>query len=211
MHLLTDDASSLSRSLPSSNAGHRSPGISCPNKQRNRAIGIGGRSSALRPTPSAAFHFTTPMSSFSSTLRATPYHAVSAVVNPLLRLSPTSVADDTFCLPREAAAPTMMTRASFGHHSMSEDRPPTSLSSSGNASGSSGNPTPQNLRDNPERLAKVKTEMCHYFQDGGASACPYGANCEKFGVLRGELCPSLNFVSPSAIHNNCLICLDSFR
>jgi len=65
---------------------------------------------------------------------------------------------------------------------MSEDRPLTVLSSSGNASGGSGHPTPQNLRDNPERLAKVKTEMCHYFQEGGARACPYGANCENVDV-----------------------------
>ena len=185
MHVLTDDAPSLSRSLPLSPAGHRSPGISHPNKkQRGRAIGIVGLSSPLRPMASSAFDFLTPRSSFSSALRATPlgYHAASAAVTPLPRSSPTSVADDTFCLPCEAAAPTMMTRASFGHHSMSEDRPPTSLSSSGNASGGSGLPTPQNLRDNPERLAKVKTEMCHYFQEGGARACPYGANCENFGV-----------------------------
>ena len=65
---------------------------------------------------------------------------------------------------------------------MSEDRPLTVLSSSGNASGGSGHLTPQNLRDNPERLAKVKTEMCHYFQEGGARACPYGANCENVDV-----------------------------
>ena len=38
--------------------------------------------------------------------------------------------------------------------------------------------TPQNLRDNPERLAKVKTEMCHYYEEGGAKACPFGANCK---------------------------------
>ena len=38
-------------------------------------------------------------------------------------------------------------------------------------------PTPQNLRDNPERLAKVKTEMCHFFEEGGSEACPFGSNC----------------------------------
>ncbi len=45
-------------------------------------------------------------------------------------------------------------------------------------SGSHQQPTPQNLRDNPERLAKVKTEMCHYFEKGGVENCPYGANCK---------------------------------
>ena len=39
-------------------------------------------------------------------------------------------------------------------------------------------PTPQNLRDNPERLAKVKTEMCHYYEEGGVKNCPFGASCE---------------------------------
>lgn len=39
--------------------------------------------------------------------------------------------------------------------------------------------TPQNLRDNPERLAKVKTEMCHFIdENGGFTSCPYGVNCE---------------------------------
>ncbi len=41
-----------------------------------------------------------------------------------------------------------------------------------------GNVTPQNLRDNPERLAKVKTEMCQFFEEGGAKNCPYGKSCE---------------------------------
>jgi hypothetical protein len=36
-------------------------------------------------------------------------------------------------------------------------------------------PTPQNLRDNPERQAKVKTEMCQYYIDG--RECPWGQNC----------------------------------
>ena len=39
-------------------------------------------------------------------------------------------------------------------------------------------PTPQNLRDNPERLAKVKTEMCHFYEEGGVKNCPFGASCE---------------------------------
>lgn len=36
-------------------------------------------------------------------------------------------------------------------------------------------PTPQNLRDNPERLAKVKTELCAYFEKG--KPCPWGDKC----------------------------------
>ena len=38
--------------------------------------------------------------------------------------------------------------------------------------------TPQNLRDNPERLAKVKTEMCRYYELGGTKNCPWGDKCE---------------------------------
>ena len=36
-------------------------------------------------------------------------------------------------------------------------------------------PTPQNLKDNPERLAKVKTEMCRYYEQG--IECPWGYRC----------------------------------
>lgn len=35
--------------------------------------------------------------------------------------------------------------------------------------------TPQDLRSNPERQSKVKTEMCHYWEE--AKKCPYGSNC----------------------------------
>lgn len=35
----------------------------------------------------------------------------------------------------------------------------------------SATPTPQNLVDNPERLAKVKTEMCVYYEKG--KRCPW--------------------------------------
>ena len=38
--------------------------------------------------------------------------------------------------------------------------------------------TPQNLRDSPERRAKVKTEMCTYYMKGGVESCPYGNKCE---------------------------------
>lgn len=56
------------------------------------------------------------------------------------------------------------------------ERPPPT---SGN-NGGSHHPTPQNLRDNPERLAKVKSEMCHFYDAGGVDHCPFGANCELF-------------------------------
>eukprot|EP00984_Skeletonema_dohrnii_P032218 scaffold25888_cov174-Skeletonema_dohrnii-CCMP3373.AAC.1 len=41
----------------------------------------------------------------------------------------------------------------------------------------SASPTPQNLKDNPERLAKVKTEMCRYYELGGLKNCPWGDKC----------------------------------
>ena len=37
-------------------------------------------------------------------------------------------------------------------------------------------PTPQNLRDNPVRLAKVKSELCQYYSSG--QRCPFGDRCE---------------------------------
>jgi hypothetical protein len=43
---------------------------------------------------------------------------------------------------------------------------------------SPASPTPQNLKDNPERLAKVKTEMCRYFELGGIENCPWGDKCK---------------------------------
>lgn len=36
-------------------------------------------------------------------------------------------------------------------------------------------PTPQNLRDNPERAAKIKTELCQFWIEG--KKCPWGINC----------------------------------
>lgn len=42
--------------------------------------------------------------------------------------------------------------------------------------GGDGRPTPQNLKDNPERQAKVKTEMCRYYEEG--KKCRYGIHCE---------------------------------
>ncbi|KAL7461607.1 hypothetical protein ACHAXS_002024, partial [Conticribra weissflogii] len=39
----------------------------------------------------------------------------------------------------------------------------------------SATPTPQNLADNPERLAKVKTELCAYYEKG--KRCPWGDRC----------------------------------
>jgi hypothetical protein len=138
--------------------------------------------------PSASFQPATPTSAFSSARRAAPlgYQAASAAA-PTPRSSPTSVADDTFCFPCWAAA--------------ADD-------------GGGGHPTPQNLRDNPERLAKVKTEMCHYFEEGGAGACPYGPNCEECGAVKRlyhTAAHLFNLVSPSAIRNTCLIRMDSSR
>lgn len=43
---------------------------------------------------------------------------------------------------------------------------------------SPASPTPQNLKDNPERLAKVKTEMCRYYELGGIQNCPWGDACK---------------------------------
>ena len=40
----------------------------------------------------------------------------------------------------------------------------------------SGRRQPQNLRDTPERQAKVKTEMCSYFEKD--ISCPFGKKCE---------------------------------
>ena len=48
-------------------------------------------------------------------------------------------------------------------------------------------PTPQNLKDNPERLAKVKTEMCRYFELGGLKNCPWGDKCKCKRSLTHEI------------------------
>ena len=45
-------------------------------------------------------------------------------------------------------------------------------------------PTPQNLKDNPERLAKVKTEMCRYYELGGLKNCPWGDKCKYRQIYR---------------------------
>ena len=37
---------------------------------------------------------------------------------------------------------------------------------------------PQNLRKDPEKRAKVKTEMCRFYTEGGAKSCPWGSKCE---------------------------------
>ena len=36
-------------------------------------------------------------------------------------------------------------------------------------------PKPQNLRDNPERQAKIKTELCQFWIEG--RECPWGVSC----------------------------------
>ena len=56
------------------------------------------------------------------------------------------------------------------------NNPPSNRSNGNNLTDSNNNhPTPQNLRDNPERLAKIKTELCHYWQN--SNVCPWGTNC----------------------------------
>ncbi|KAL3816379.1 hypothetical protein ACHAXA_000457 [Cyclostephanos tholiformis] len=121
---------------------------------------------ATGPTLPAAIDIASPtMSAFSSARRAVvPLgYGVAAVAPLVLRSSPTSVVNDAFCAPCERDRPIAATK-SFSDAVVGDG-------------GSDGHPTPQNLRDNPERLAKVKTEMCHYFEEGGARACPFGANC----------------------------------
>lgn len=66
-------------------------------------------------------------------------------------------------------------------HYHSNNSPPTLPHMMGGLSSTSDNDmdnTPQNLRDSPERRAKVKTEMCTYYMKGGVESCPYGNKCE---------------------------------
>ncbi|KAL7554600.1 hypothetical protein ACHAWF_018087 [Thalassiosira exigua] len=53
--------------------------------------------------------------------------------------------------------------------------PPDRNGGGGGAGGGGGRNTPQNLRDNPERQAKVKTELCHFYEEG--KECPWGDLC----------------------------------
>ena len=67
------------------------------------------------------------------------------------------------------------------NHYHSNNSPPTLPHMMGGLSSTSDNDmdnTPQNLRDSPERRAKVKTEMCTYYMKGGVESCPYGNKCE---------------------------------
>ena len=79
-------------------------------------------------------------------------------------------ADGTTCRPRQVAvtapAPASV-RAPRRGRRFSGRRSPSSVAA----------PTPQDLRQNPERLAKVKTEMCRYYEEG--KKCPYGGQCES--------------------------------
>ncbi|KAL7542681.1 hypothetical protein ACHAXR_011986 [Thalassiosira sp. AJA248-18] len=115
-----------------------------------------------------------------------------------LRSSPTSVTSDMlFGVARAAAGgchrsgsskqgPTMdnkIERDSILPNRRRQPRShPSPLGGGGGGSGST-QPTPQNIKDNPERLARVKTEMCSYFENDGAESCPYGKNCELTGNL----------------------------
>ena len=97
---------------------------------------------------------------------------------PPHQASPTSVTDTSYLYSQ--APPSL---SSSANHRFPKSPSKSHLSrgstklGGGHGSGEE-QPTPQNLRDSPERLAKVKTEMCTYFLKGGSKSCPYGKNCE---------------------------------
>ena len=97
---------------------------------------------------------------------------------PPHQVSPTSVTDKSY-LYSQAPPPLS---SSSNHRSPKPPSKSHQLRGSTKLGGRHGSgeeqPTPQNLRDNPERLAKVKTEMCTYFLKGGIQCCPYGKNCK---------------------------------
>ena len=107
----------------------------------------------------------TPSSSFTMGQQYPPPH----------QASPTSVTDASY-LYSQAPPPLSSNHRSTKSPSKSH-QPRGSTKLGGHGSGEE-QPTPQNLRDSPERLAKVKTEMCTYFLKGGVKACPFGANCK---------------------------------
>ena len=91
---------------------------------------------------------------------------------PPHQVSPTSVTDTSYLYSQ---APPPLSSSSNHRSTKSPSKRSTKLD--GHGSGEE-QLTPQNLRDSPERLAKVKTEMCTYFLKGGVKACPFGANCK---------------------------------
>ena len=144
------------------------------------------RRGAIGPMPSGAIRIGSTMSAFTpgshvsafSSARgavvALDYRMAATPAPPVVRSSPSSVVvADAFCIPCENDRSIATTMKSFGDADGGGG-------GGGGGSGGGGHPTPQNLRDNPERLAKVKTEMCHFFEEGGsATACPFGSNCEE--------------------------------
>jgi len=95
---------------------------------------------------------------------------------PPHQVSPTSVTDTSY-LYSQAPPPLSSNHRSTKSPSKSRQPRGSTIKLGGHGSGEE-QLTPQNLRDSPERLAKVKTEMCTYFLKGGSSCCPYGKNCE---------------------------------
>ena len=102
------------------------------------------------------------------------------LLHPLLNLtSPTSASSSelSYCLPCYDTRPLLPSSGGIGEGI------------------AGGHPTPQNLRDNPERLAKVKTELCHYFEEGGLRTCPYGDNCVFLIYSLGGIGSSVRILS----------------
>ena len=107
------------------------------------------------------------------------------------RTSPTSVVEfERVNAPVPAAAATERKMAALYHYGHDFTHPEVSspmarrsihqehgehMPSYGKADADGNYPTPQNLRDNPERQAKVKTELCQFWIDG--KECPWGINC----------------------------------
>ena len=111
--------------------------------------------------------YTTPSSSFTMGQQYPPHQA-----------SPTSVTDTSY-LYSQAPPPLSSSSNHRSPKPPSKSHLPRGSTKLGGGHGSGEEqPTPQNLRDSPERLAKVKTEMCTYFLKGGIKSCPYGKNCE---------------------------------
>ena len=96
---------------------------------------------------------------------------------PPHQVSPTSVTDASY-LYSHAPPPLSSSSNHRSTKSPSKSHQPRGSTKLGGHGSGEEQPTPQNLRDSPERLAKVKTEMCTYFLKGGVKACPFGANCK---------------------------------
>ena len=108
----------------------------------------------------------TPSSSFKMGQQYPPHQA-----------SPTSVTDASY-LYSQAPLPLSSSNHRSTKSPSKSHQPRGSTIKLGRHGSGEEQPTPQNLRDSPERLAKVKTEMCTYFLKGGIKSCPFGKNCE---------------------------------